>query len=60
MSVRLVAIPYRSFINYSGQIDNVTLNLSTKDFKDAPNFSRDLWAHEANCAQNAYKYFEEI
>lgn len=60
MSGRLVAVPYNSFHNFHGQVDNVELPFSTKEFKDAPNFSVDSWSHEANWAQNAYRYFEKI
>jgi len=58
MSGRLVAVPYNSFHNFQGQVDNVELPVSTKEFRDAPNFSRDSWPHNANWAQNAYRYFE--
>jgi hypothetical protein len=60
MSGRLVAVPYNSSHNFGGQIDNVELPFTTKEFKDAPNFSRDSWSHNANWAQNAYRYFEKL
>lgn len=60
MSGQLVAIPYNSFNYYSRRIDHVTLNLSMEEFKDAPDFSRDTWTHNASWAENAaYQYFEK-
>lgn len=60
MSGRLVAVPYNSFNDFQGQADEVELPFSTKEFRDAPNFSIDSWSHDANWAQNAYEYFEKI
>jgi len=59
-SGRLVAVPYNSFNDFHGQVDDVEISFSTKEFKDAPNFSEDSWSHDANWAQNAYEYFERI
>jgi hypothetical protein len=59
-SGRLVAVPYYSSHNFGGQVDSVEIPYSTKEFKDAPNYSRDSWSHEANWPQNAYLYFENV
>jgi len=60
MSGRLVAVPYDSSHYFNGPVDSVELPFSTKEFRDAPNFSRDSWAHDANWPQNAYRYFEKL
>ncbi len=60
MSGRLVGVPYRSFDNYPEGKSEVTLNLSTEDFKNAPSFTQDSWPNgvDRDWAQKAYEYFE--
>jgi len=60
MSGRLVPVPYYSSHYFGGQVDNVELPFSTKEFMDAPNYSRDSWLQDENWPQDAYRYFEKL
>jgi hypothetical protein len=60
MNGRVVPVPYNSSYYLGGQVDNVELPFSTKEFMDAPNYSRDSWLQDGNWPQNSYRYFEKL